>query len=330
MAVLLGSVGSLSPASSHCWNVGPVIAAWGPGRRAPLRDARPSTVSSGSSCTSRGSPRRAAQRVAISTRRSFCGPATSAIPAGGSFAKVIWASTRAIAATATGWTSCSGTRPTPPDATPGLDRRPRGARPRRHDDRRRRSRREPRPSSVGPSTRSPLRIFGTDLAHAGEPVPERTTLELILQPIEEGVHAAREDNRGRAGEAAVAEAQKGRVADGSQLPPDDAPLPLRQVLAGFDIPFVLEHSRRFPREDFSGHVEPGRTAEVVDHPPAARVEARLSQVPLREMLRIRDRFPHGLDGMPERSLEGQRREVTLKGEPARARTDGYRHADLFL
>src|SRR5438034_193178 len=113
-------------------------------------------------------------------------------------------------------------------------------------------------------------------------------------------------------------------------PPHDAPLPLRQVLAGLGIPFVLEHPRRFPREDFSGHVEPGRTAEVVDRPPAARVEARLSQVPLREMLRIRDRFPHGFDGMPERSLEGQRREVTLEGEPARARTDGYRHADLFL
>src|SRR5206468_6402962 len=69
-----------------------------------------------------------------------------------------------------------------------------------------------------------------------------------------------------------------------------------------------------PREDLARHMEAARTAEVVDRPPAARVEVCLGQVPLRQMLRIRNRFPHGFDGMPDGSLEGQGREVALEGE----------------
>jgi len=88
--------------------------------------------------------------------------------------------------------------------------------------------------------------------------------------------------------------------------------------------------RRIPREDLARHMETVRTAEVVDRPPAARVEACLGQVPLRQMLRIRNRFPHGFDGMPDGSLEGQGREVALEGETACARTARYRHRDPFL
>src|SRR5207247_9554622 len=96
------------------------------------------------------------------------------------------------------------------------------------------------------------------------------------------------------------------------------------------VPCVLKQRAGVRCEQLARHVEGVRTAEVVHRPPATRVEACLGHVALRQMLRIRNRFPHGFDGMPDGSLEGEGREVALEGETACARTAGYRHRDPFF
>src|SRR5439155_1589479 len=103
----------------------------------------------------------------------------------------------------------------------------------------------------------------------------------------------------------------------------------REVLPRLDVPLVLEHARRLPDEDLPRRVDLSRSRQVLDASSFARFDACLGQVPSREVLRFRDRFPHELYRMPYASFEREGRVVTLECEGAQSRGGGCSHSDPF-
>src|SRR5947199_8183179 len=75
---------------------------------------------------------------------------------------------------------------------------------------------------------------------------------------------------------------------------------------------MLEHARGLPDEDLPCHADLSRTRQVLDASSFARFDTGLCQIPSREVLRFRDRFPHELYGMPYASFAREGSVVTLE------------------
>src|SRR5207249_7408392 len=133
-----------------------------------------------------------------------------------------------------------------------------------------------RPGRVGPRhcragdapSGTPSGVVRTDLVDARPPVHKGYAVEFVLEPVEEGVDAGREADRGLACQPLVREAKERTLAVGGEFPAYDALLPLREFPPRLDVPLVFEDLRRLPHEDLSRHVILSRAASVVDVPPS--------------------------------------------------------------
>src|SRR5207249_2573580 len=119
---------------------------------------------------------------------------------------------------------------------------------------------------------TPSGVVQADLVDPGAPVHKGYAVEFVLEPVEEGVDAGREADRGLACQPLVREAKERTLAVGGELPAYDALLPLREFPPRLDVPLVFEDPRRLPHEDLPRHVILSRAASVVDVPPFARIE----------------------------------------------------------
>ena len=108
----------------------------------------------------------------------------------------------------------------------------------------------------------------------------------------------------------MAEAKQGAVAVGMQFVAHDA------VFDDGLLPLVLEHARRIPHQDASGHplLLGGKWwtgGHHVDQAALAGVDRRLAE-PLRPLAGVGDRRPHRFDGIRQPPLEGEHRAIALR------------------
>src|SRR6267378_7479182 len=182
-------------------------------------------------------------------------------------------------------------------------------------------------SAEGSPSAPPPRVLPADLSDPGGPVRQGCAFELVVEPVQEGMDAGREADRGRAGKSLVREAEERAVGVGGELPTHDALLSLRELLSGLDVPFVLEEPRRLPREDLPRHMVLGRATPVVDAPSLARFEASPRHVPTREMLGLGEGLPHDVNRMADASLECDGGVVALERKRTSPRGAWRRHVD---
>src|SRR5436309_3480897 len=99
------------------------------------------------------------------------------------------------------------------------------------------------------------RVETADFRDPTGEIAQRRVVELVLESIQEDMGRGRDLNRHLWRKPGMGQAQARVTGLGRELPPDDAPLPARNLLSRLHDALVLEDPRRVPCEDASRHVD---------------------------------------------------------------------------